>query len=210
MGVSVIRQKHDMPRVAAAIAAAIVVASLAGCASRVPASALDPRLTYVGFSVDRPPNDDWYLNTNEQTRSRLFYRRELRNPPSTFFFQVSMIELEREPQSESDFADLLREHNTSVADPSRHEVVSHSLEPTSAPGRSCFRYSMLTLDKRIPGLPGQILSMKFEGVACRHPSWPNAMLDAFYSERGLSTQIPQYLRDESEKLLNSLTIDSVP
>ncbi len=198
-----------MLRVAAPIVVAIVVASLAGCASRVPASALDPRLTHVGFSVDRPPNDDWYLNTNEQARSQLLYRRDVRDPLSTFFFQVNMIELEREPQSESDFASLLREHNTSVADPSRHEIVAHSMEPTSAPARSCFRYSMLTLDKRTPGLPGQILSLKIEGVACRHPSWPNAMLDAFYSERGLGTAIPQYLRDESEKLLNSLTIDFV-
>jgi hypothetical protein len=210
MGISVIRQKRDMPRAAAAIAAVIVATSLAGCASRVPASALDPRLSYVGFSVDRPPNDNWYLNTDEQSRARLFYRRELHNPSNTFFFQASMIGLEREPQSESDFASLIREYNTSVSDPSRHEIVSYALEPTSAPGPSCIRYSTLTLDKRVPGLPGRVLKMKIEGVACRHPSRPDAVLDAFYSERGSATQIPQYLRDEGDKLLNSLTIDSVP
>jgi hypothetical protein len=207
------RQKRDMPKAAvaiAAVAAVVVATSFAGCASRGLASALEPRLSYIGFSVDRPPNDNWSLNMGEQSRSRLIYGRELHNPPSTFFFKASMIGLEREPQSESDFASLVREYNTSVSDPSRHEVVSYSQQPTSAPGPSCVRYSMLTHDQRVPGLPDRILNMKIEGVACRHPSWPDAALDAFNSERGFANQIPQYLREEGENLLNSLTIDSAP
>jgi hypothetical protein len=189
----------------------LAVCSLAiGCANRLPASALAPRLQYQGFSSARPPNDNWYVNRNEQDHTTLLFRREVSGNTHSFFFAVQLNKLEREPRSNEDFAELVRGHMVAVTDPQRHEVLSYHSEPEPRQGQFCVRYSLQTLDRKSPVLPGRELSMNFEGLACRHPLWPNAILDAYYSERGVAHELDSTLHSEGEQLLQGLTIEVQP
>ena len=180
------------------------------CANRLPASRLDPRLQYQGFSAARPPNDSWYMNRNEQTPTSLLFRREVLGEAHSFFFSVELSALEREPVSDDDFADLVREKMVAVTDPERHEVLSYEATPTSRQGQFCVRYQLRTLDRKSPVLPGRELSMNFEGSACRHPLWPHGALDSSYSERGPANLLDPALNSEGEQLLRGITIEIEP
>lgn len=189
----------------------LALCSLAiGCANRLPASALAPRLQYQGFSASRPPNDSWFINRDEQDHTTLLFRREVAGQSHSFFFAVQLIALKREPRSDEDFAELVRQRMVAVTDPQRHEVLAYQAKPMSQQGQSCIRYSLQTIDRKSPVLPGLELNMNFEGIACRHPLWPNAILDAYYSERGLARELDPSLYPEGEQLLRGVTIEVEP
>jgi hypothetical protein len=150
------------------------------------------------------------MNRDEQKPTTLLFRREVSGAPQSFFFSVELSGLERTPRSDEDFAELVRAMSVTVTDPSRHEVLLYEATPTSRQGQFCVRYQLRTLDKKSPVFPGQTLRMNFEGIACRHPLWPNAVLDMSYSERGLAEQINPSLRSEGEQLLQGVTIEIEP
>jgi hypothetical protein len=97
-----------------------------------------------------------------------------------------------------------------VTDPARHEVLAYEAMPTSRQGQFCVRYEMRSLDKKSPVSSGQVLRMNFEGIACRHPLWPNGVLDSSYSERGLGEGIDPSLKSEGEQLLRGVTMEVEP
>ena len=187
-----------------------LLAAAVACANKLPASALTPRLQYQGFSAARPPNNNWFVNRSEQDHTTLLFRREVSGEAHSFFFSVQVSALERAPTSDDDFAELVRRHMVAVTDPRRHEVLSYEANPVSRQGQFCLRYSLRTIDRNSPVLPGLELHMNFEGIACRHPLWPNAVLDAYYSERGPSDELDPSLRHEGEQLLQGVTIEVQP
>ena len=199
-----------MPKLWFAVALLALSSAHLACANRLPASQLDPKLQYQGFSASRPPSDRWYLNRDEQTPTTLLFRREVSGEAQSFFFSVQLSALQRTPTSDDDFAELVRAMSVAVTDPSRHEVLSYEATPTSRQGQLCVRYQLRSLDKKSPVLPGQTLRMNFEGIACRHPLWPDGVLDMSYSERGLSEQIDPSLRSEGEQLLQGIIIEVEP
>jgi hypothetical protein len=199
-----------MPKLHFAVSLLALSCTLVACANRLPASHLQSRVQYQGFSASRPPNDSWFMNRDEQTPTTLLFRREVIGAAHSFFFSVQLVALERTPTSDDDFAELVQAMSVAVTDPSRHEVVSYEATPTSRQGQSCVRYQLRSLDKKSPVAPGQVLRMNFEGLACRHPLWPNVVLDMSYSERGLAEKIDPSLRSEGEQLLQGVTIEVGP
>jgi len=193
-----------------AILLVVVCMVATGCATRLPASALASRLQYQGFSSSRPPNDNWFMNRSEQDHTTLLFRREVHGETHTFLFAVQLTGLEREPSSNEDFTELVHQHMVAVNDPDRHEVVSYDSRPAPHQGQFCVRYTLQTVDRKSPVLPGLELSMNFEGLACRHPLWPNAILDAYYSERGIPAELDPTLGAEGEQLLRGLIIEVKP
>jgi hypothetical protein len=97
-----------------------------------------------------------------------------------------------------------------VGDPQRREVLSYRANPTSPQGQFCVRYSLQSIDRKSPVLPDIELNMNFEGIACRHPLWPNAILDAHYSERGPARELDPSLHPEGEQLLRGITTEVEP
>jgi hypothetical protein len=150
------------------------------------------------------------MNRDEQRPTTLLFRREVSGEARSFLFSVELSALERNPTSDADFAELVRTKMVIVTDPARHEVLAYEVTPTYRQGQSCVRYQLRTLDKKSPVLPGQVLRMNFEGIACRHPLWPNGVLDASYSERGPAEDIEPSLKSEGEQLLRGVTIEVEP
>ena len=150
------------------------------------------------------------MNRDEQKPTTLLFRREVSGNAHSFFFSVELSALERTPTSDDDFAELVREKMVAVTDPTRNEVLSYEATPTSRQGQFCVRYQLRSLDKKSPVVPGQVLNMNFEGIACRHPLWPNGVLDSSYSERGPAEQLDPSLESEGEQLLQGVTIEVEP
>src|SRR5262245_12013208 len=97
------------------IAQVLLAVLIAGC---VPATMFDkigyfnmaPRLEYQGFSFDRPPNPNWYLLQSEQSHTDVTLRRDFWRPSEThsFYARVSLGEIESQPQTHDEFAELAR------------------------------------------------------------------------------------------------------
>lgn len=199
-----------MPMPLALVVVISACAAIVACTNRLPASALAPRLQYQGFSVARPPNDSWYVNRNEQNHTALLFRREVAGEAHSFFFAVRVSALEREPSSDDDFTELVHRYMVAVNDPQRHQVLSYDAMPTSLQGQFCLRYTLQTIDRKSPVLPDRHLRMSFGGIACRHPLWPNAVLDAHYSERGPLNELDPSLHHEGDQLLRGVVIEVAP
>lgn len=190
------------------VTGALVLGLAAGCLSNVvPTHRMLPTLQQQGFSAERPPNGEWYLRRSEQKPTVLLYRRKAIGETHSFYFAVRLERLEREPESSEDFAELVRKRATTTT---RNEVLHYEAEPTTRQGQVCLRYVIRAIDRGSPHHPGKELAMNLYGVACRHPLWPDAVLDAFYSERALPEQLDPSLHAEGEQLLRGVTIEVAP
>ena len=180
-----------------------------GCANRRPASTLAARPQWTGFSVDRPPNDDWYVNLSEaiQNPEAALYRRDVTNEAQSFGFFVRFFDLAREPRSDSEFATLLGHAPAPGLSPEGATIRSYELRPEPRHGHYCLRFIMETVDKASRKHPSRSFYSRASGLFCRHPERPKAALVAAYVERGLVDEFDESLAAEGEQLLQSLRIE---
>ena len=188
----------------------VLLLTCGGCANMVPRDAMDSRYSRTGFSAARPASSEWYLLRDEQSANSLMFRRHVPGETHTAYFSARMLKLEREPRSHEDFEGLVRESNVVVGDPRRFEVVSYSAERELRQGQQCVRYVMETIERQNPLVPTLELHMRFLGRACRHPLWPSAVLDAFYSERGAAPDLKETFEAEGSLLLEGVLIEVGP
>ena len=183
-----------------------------GCANRRPASTLAARPQWTGFSVDRPPNDNWYINLSEaiQNPEAALYRRDVTNEDQSFGFFVRFFDLAREARSDSEFATLLRHAPALGLSPEAAiaNIRSYKLRPEPRDGHHCLRFIMETVDKPSRKHPSRSFYSRASGLFCRHPDRPKAALVAAYVERGLVDEFAESLAAEGERLLQSLRIEA--
>ena len=182
-----------------------------GCAgsSGIPTSAMEARLHYQGFSVERPPNSHWYLYANEQASDRAMFRREdLDSKTHSFFFMVELAQLQTEPKTFEEFQVLAGQNQTS--DTARFETKSYNQKPMTVQGQWCVRYESTTIDHAPPPFPGTELVLLIRGVRCKHPTRPAAMVDAWYSERGVASELDPALSTEAEGMILGVRIETAP
>ena len=187
---------------------------LGGCAhllNRVSYSHMSPRFAYQGFSFDRPPNRHWYLLRSEESYTAVILRRETGfSKTHTFYAQVALASIARQPLSHADFAALLRAEN----EPHRvtYEVRKLSDEQTLATIQNqwCVRFDKIALVRGAPVAPDDGLRMIIRGFRCLHPAFPKATVDFFYSERGRPGDLDPALAEEGERFLQGVRIDVAP
>jgi len=100
-------------RLACLLVGTIVGLTLAGCESlrdRVAYEQMSARLSYQGFSFERPPNGSWYFLRSEEGYTSVTLRRDLapRSPTHDFYALVALGGIAREPTSHDEFAALAR------------------------------------------------------------------------------------------------------
>jgi hypothetical protein len=198
-----------MVRVVPIVLAFLILAVSLGCANRRPASSLAARLPYTGFSTDRPPNDNWYINLSEaiQHPEAALYRRDVPNEAQSFGFFARFFDLGKEPRSDSEFSILLSQAPARGLSPEGATIRSYQTRPEPRQGRYCIRFTMKTVDKTSRKYPSRSFYSRASGLFCRHPDRPKAALVAAYVERGLVDQFDGSLAAEGEQLLRSLRIE---
>ncbi len=186
---------------------------LCGCASlldRVSHFQMAPRLTYQGFSFDRPNNPTWFFLRSEESYTDVTLRRDVRGRSEThaFYASVSLGGIEREPKTHEEFAELAR--STGQQAPYEIGVISYEQQLATRQNQWCVRFESSHTVGGAPPAPDRELTMTLRGYRCLHPTWPKITLDFFYSERGLPQEIDPKLWGEGEEFLNGVRIDVAP
>ena len=166
------------------------------------------RVRKRGFAVGLPPNPKWYVDVNDQGPERFIARREMSGARYTFFFQAGLAWLDREPTSLADFAELARQDV--VSDPARHKLVSYEQSTETLQQQWCIRYVMKAVEYENDLFAGVPMHVKVNGVICKHPSWPDVVLDMWYSARGKDKEFVPEIEAEAAALLASVTIEAEP
>lgn len=187
----------------------LILAGSLGCANRRPASSLAEKRLYSGFSTDRPPNDNWYLNLSEaiQHPDAALYRRDVPNEGQSFGFFARFFELAKEPKSDEEFLILLSHAPAPGSSREGATILSYQIRPEPHEGHYCVRFTMKTTDRTSRKYPGRLFYSRGRGLYCRHPGRPKAALTAAYAERGLVDEFDESLAAEGEQLLRSLRIE---
>ncbi len=191
----------------------LIAGLVAGCATLVdgvPHSEMAPRLSYQGFSFDRPPNSNWYMLRSEEEPTRVLLRRNT-VPPSithTFYVAVAIGGIEREPTSHEDFANLARLTGQQAS----YEVnqISYTQKSVLKQGQWCIRVESLDSVRGAPVEPTAELRMVIKGCRCLHPAFPKTTVDFFFSERGRKDELRPDLYEEAEVFLRGVRIDVAP
>jgi hypothetical protein len=191
----------------------LALALLSGCAAlfdKVRQPEMAPRLSFQGFSFERPSSWDWYLLRSEAHHTDVTLRRELGSSSEThtFYASVSLGQLEREPATHEAFAELAR--STGQKAPYEIRTVTDELQLTTRQNQWCIRFDSSHVAVGAPAAPDRELTMILRGYRCLHPAWPRTTLDFFYSERGLPDEMDPKLSAEGEEFLNGVRIDTAP
>ncbi len=123
----------------------------------------------------------------------------------TLFFQAGLSQLARAPKSQADFTDLARQD--AVSDPTRHKLVKYEQSTETLQDQWCIRYEMTAKEYENDLFAGVPINVKVNGVICKHPSWPDVVVDMWYSARGTVHEFNPELAAEAEVLLKSVTIE---
>jgi hypothetical protein len=198
------------PRSVCLLAAALL--ALTGCAAlrdRLAYEDMPPRLEKWGFSVERPPNANWFLRPSEEGPKTVVLRREL--APSTthsLYALVSLGTLDRQPASHEEFAELARSRGQQAD----YQVVRKSYQQslTTRQDQWCIRVESVDTTYGAPVAPQGELTLIVRGYRCLHPALRQTTLDFFYSERGLPDEIDPRLYPEAERILDGVRIEELP
>jgi hypothetical protein len=191
----------------------VAVVLVSGCGilfAKVRQPNMAPRLSYQGFSFNRPSSWDWYLLSSEEHYNDVTLRRDSWIPSKThsFYAKVSLGRIERQPETAEEFAELAR--STGQKAPYEIRTVSYEQRVTTRQSQWCIRIESSYVVVGAPPAPDQELTMILRGYRCLHPAWPKTTLDFFYSERGLPNEIDPKLSKEGEEFLDGVRIDIAP
>jgi hypothetical protein len=169
-----------------------------------------PRLEYQGFSFNRPPNRKWYFRQSEQSHTSAMLRRDFWFPSNThtFWATIHIGEIDRQPSSHEDFANLARMEEQHA--PYQTDLVSYEQQLVTRQNQWCIRFESSYSVIGHPVVPDRELTMTLSGFRCLHPAWPERTLDFYYSERGLPDEIDPELPAEGEFFLEGVQIDVAP
>ncbi len=169
-----------------------------------------PRLSYQGFSFDRPPNRLWYMRQSEESYTSVTLRRDFWVPSSThtFYAVVQIGGIARQPESHEEFAALARNEEQHA----EYQILkeSYTQQLVTRQNQWCIRFESSYRIPDHPEVPDGELRMVLRGYRCLHPAWPERTLDFFYSERGLVDEIDPELWAEGEVFLQGVGIDVAP
>ncbi len=146
----------------------------------------------------------------EQSPAILLYRRKVSGERHSFFFTAELVTLERTPSSDEEFFRTIKKKLPATENPDRFEVLSSAATPTSRQDQFCVRYLVRALDKGSPASSSQPLAMTMNGIACRHPLWPDGAVDWYYSERAPVGKLDSSLDAERKELLRGIVIEVEP
>jgi hypothetical protein len=190
----------------------VTIALLSGCIAldKVRQPDMAPRLSYQGFSFDRPSSWDWYLLRSEENYTDVTLRRDLWIPSKThtFYARVSLGHIERQPETHEEFGELARSAGQEA--PYEIRTVSYEQRLTTRQNQWCIRFDSAYVAVGAPPAPDRELTMILNGYRCLHPAWPKTTLDFFFSERGLPNEIDPKLSEEGEEFLDGVRIDTAP
>lgn len=183
-----------------------IVVLLAGCSAkndRLNQPQMAPRMEYQGFSFARPDSPRWFILNSEAHDSDVTLRWDLHSPTHTFYARVALGNLERQPKSHEEFAELAR---ATAKEPDVVRELTRGESLVEVQGQWCIRTD--TVDAVQPATGAAQLRVAVHGYRCLHPSLPQRTLEWFYSEQGLPSEFSAILAEDGEKFLRGVRMDA--
>ncbi|MEL7536271.1 MAG: hypothetical protein AAFZ58_07455 [Pseudomonadota bacterium] len=187
----------------------VLAAALVGCAPSGPIGVdqMAPSMQYRGFSLPRPEDPRWRLETTDQSpRNAAFFFDPL-SESHTFSALVRHVSLPSEAASAAQFRDFVADQFT--LNPDRFEAVNMSFELDNVQGQEAVRFRTKVIDKE-PASPIKPLTLTIVGFAVKHPSFDNELIWAEYTERGTDAEVNGDLDKVGQKFLSSIILESRP
>jgi uncharacterized protein YceK len=163
---------------------------LTGCATfRGQTARKAPKMIYSGFSVERPQDRRWTVNTNEQTGFYALFRLDPPSPTHSFSVSVTLSVLGGTPADPGNLEELVK-NLFSADDTNRFAILDFAVNITTNQGRIGATYTEQLLDRN-PADPSAPLLLIRHGYVTPHPDNPNVILQAMYTEQGREDEVNQ-------------------
>lgn len=187
-----------------------LVALFSGCAvflDKIPTEYMMEDLSYCGFSVKRPTDSRWYLYKSEQAPLIACFRRDGSSHMHSAYTMMNVSSLNTWPKTIDEFEKIWRAEKTQTS--GRMKLQEYTSSQTMKQGQWCIEYSLKTLDTT-PINSASPLVMTMKGFVVIHPSWTNAVLDAYISQRGKEDELNVEIDNSGKSILDGVRLESAP
>lgn len=181
---------------------ALAVAACTPVKDRTTCDEMAPRMNREGFSFAKPSSPRWFLLHSEDRPDDITLRWDLHSPTHTFFMHAGYSELEREPKSHEEFAELVRPRSKPA---NEGKEVTRAEDRVTIDGHWCVRIETVDWVQRKDLLPALKLAMR--GYRCLHPYFPRRTLDWSYTEEGLASEFSPILQKDGDQFLAGVRIE---
>ena len=179
------------------------------CALAVPSALAQDgaaALEFRGFRLAPLPAPEW--TTLERNAASALFGRHTAAATHTF---VAIVMSDTIPEKDlplwnsvGAYFDFMRKLKPASLDPSRHTLLEQEYSPPLDKAPTCMRYRLRVEDRGAPQARGVALSMTIAGVSCTHPEALRTLIDVSYSERGGPAPESARMREEAERIVDSL------
>jgi hypothetical protein len=168
---------------------------------------MPPTMHFHGFTVYRPLDERWFINTREQNPSGVIFRIENPSPTHTFNASIWGDRIAITPRTKEELKDYVDKENLTTGP--RHEILSYESKVSEIQGQWAITYSHKILDKA-PSNSNEPLVMTVIGFVVLHPSGERTVIRAYYSQRGKEDELDDALDDIGQSLIDGVVLDSAP
>lgn len=181
-----------------------------GCAmfiDKVSTKHMVPNLGYCGFTVQRPADNRWCLYQSEQEPFIACFRMDGSSHTHSIYTMINVSSLAKSPKTIDEFEKEWKVEKTQTS--GRMKLLEYTSSQSTKQGQWCINYSLKTLDTT-PVNSKTPLVMTMKGFAVIHPSWTNAVLDAYVSQRGIEGELNSEIDNSGKSILNGVRLESEP
>ena len=197
------------------IIALILFLFIGGCASapgysgpnKVRPYHMEEKLQYRGFSIAKPPNNDWYTIVSEQYAENCIIRRDTSSSEHSIFVNVS---LSTETADIENVDDLILMLSSQYRTTERIEILKKDIKPSYKFAGICIEYDIRGQDKTLLDKNGQPYQISYIGFMCVHPTFQGRVVDIGFSERGPIELFDGLLPDDAKQMMESVHVESSP
>lgn len=176
----------------------------------IPVSRMEPRLSFYGFTVARPPDTGWFVLLSEQKDDRAIFRKKLASSTHTAFVEINFGRMSRAATSLEDLV-VLDKDKHAFQDTVNLKMINFTQTPTTRQGQWCVNWTEQVLVLNPATTPIVPLAARAQGFRCIHPLFKGAVvLEAEISERGLEGELDSLIIKEGEEILKSIILESAP
>lgn len=168
---------------------------------------MEERLQYKGFSVAKPPNNDWYTIVSEQYAENCIFRRDTSSSEHSIFVDVSLF---TETADIENVGDLIQMLSIQYRTTERIEILKKDIKPSEKFAGICIEYDIRGQDKTLLDKNGQHYQISYIGFMCVHPTFQGRVVDIGFSERGPIELFEGILPDDAKQMIESVHVESSP
>lgn len=188
-----------------------IVSLVSGCVApqgKIATWQMSSNMQNRGFSVKRPSDNRWYLNTYEQNPYQALFRMN-GSEIHSIFASITLEEIAKHPSSIDEFEQMVESMMTAPSVNGTTKLLEYTSTKSTKQGQWCINYSSKSLSAAV-NVADRHLIMTMKGFVVLHPNWPKTIIDAHVSQRGDEPDLDPEIDLCGKKLLDGVILESAP